>query len=431
MSDEPAQPLDDPRWRRVLAEPAAAAELLRRPEDLAAFAAAAAALAERHAALAAEHDDLQLLHDSTLDHANEIEEQLALKIEQVEALVRELEVRTAFIREVFGRYITDEVVNTLLASPEGLQLGGERRTITIVMSDLRGFSTLCEGLVAEQVVAILNIYLGAMADVIAGYRGSINEFIGDAILAVFGAPVPQDDHPERAVACALAMQRAMAGVNAALAAQSLPALEMGIGVHTGEVVVGNIGSSKRAKYGIVGRHVNLASRIESYTIGGQVLISQRTAAALGDRLQARGRFEVRPKGVRDPITIYDVLGLEGPLAIRLDEGAARRRVLARGEPVTFTVLEGKDAGGPELPATLLAVDDQHNAELAAAAVPAVRSDLKLWLDALPGVESYAKVLAGEDGRFRVRFTALPRPLADALAALPAREEPVTPTDAPR
>ncbi len=149
-----------------------------------------------------------LLRDSTLEHANEIEEQLAVKIEQVEALVVELELRNAFIRQVFGRHVTDEVVNTLLASPEGRQLGGERRTLTILISDLRGFSTLCEGLGPEQVVAILNIYLGAMADVIGEYRGSINEFIGDAILAVFGAPVPQEDHPERAVACAIAMQRA-------------------------------------------------------------------------------------------------------------------------------------------------------------------------------------------------------------------------------
>ncbi len=109
-------------------------------------------------------------------------------------------------------------------------------------------------------MAILNIYLGAMADVIGEYRGSINEFIGDAILAVFGAPVLQEDHPERAVACAIAMQRAMGRVNAALAEHGLPALEMGIGVHTGEVVVGNIGSNRRAEYGVVGRHVNLTSR---------------------------------------------------------------------------------------------------------------------------------------------------------------------------
>jgi adenylate cyclase len=413
-------PLDGDRWRELLADPAAAAEFLADPAGRAAFVAAAAALQ-------AEHDDVTMLHEATLEHANEIEEQLAVKIDQVEALVVELELRNAFIREVFGRYITDEVVNTLLASPDGLQLGGARREITILMSDLRGFSTLCEGLGAEQVVQILNIYLGAMADVIADYRGSINEFIGDAILAVFGAPVPQSDHPERAVACALAMQKAMARVNAELAAHGLPALEMGIGAHTGEVVVGNIGSAKRAKYGIVGRHVNLASRIESYTVGGQVLISQRTASACGERLHTRGRFEVRPKGVREPITIYDVVGLDGPLHVHLDERPARRRVFVAPQGVSFTTLEGKDAGGQEFPALLLSIDDQHNAELRAEFIPPVRSDVKLALAALPGVDAYAKVLASDRDRISVRFTALPRPLADALDAVAAREEFVTPS----
>ena len=312
---------DDAWWRGLLADPEGAAEALADPAARAAFVAAAAALQ-------AEHDDMTLLHEATLDHANEIEEQLAVKVEQVEALVVELEVRNAFIREVFGRYITDEVVNTLLESPEGRQLGGERRTITLLLSDLRGFSTLCEGLGPEKVVQILNIYLGAMADVIGEYRGSINEFIGDAILAVFGAPVAGEDHGERAVACALAMQLAMDGVNATLVAQGLPALEMGIGVHTGEVVVGNIGSSKRAKYGVVGSHVNLASRIESYTVGGQVLISESTAAVLGDRLRTRQSFQVLPKGAREAITIYDVCGLAGDPELALREPAERLADLA-------------------------------------------------------------------------------------------------------
>ncbi|MBZ5709065.1 adenylate/guanylate cyclase domain-containing protein [Nannocystis pusilla] len=404
---------EDPRWRQLLADPEAAATLLADAAARAEFVAAAAALQ-------AEHDDLVMLHDSTLEHANEIEEQLAVKIEQVEALVVELELRNAFIRQVFGRHVTDEVVNTLLASPEGRQLGGERRTLTILISDLRGFSTLCEGLGPEQVVAILNIYLGAMADVIGEYRGSINEFIGDAILAVFGAPVPQEDHPERAVACAIAMQRAMGRVNAELAEHGLPALEMGIGVHTGEVVVGNIGSNRRAKYGVVGRHVNLTSRIESYTVGGQVLISGSAAEALGDRLRTRGSFEVRPKGVREPITIHDVTGVDGPFAIHMAEETSQWRALAEPQRLSFTALEGKDTGGQENPAVLVAYDDLHNAELHVTTVVPLRSDLKLVLAALPGVDAYAKVVASTAGRVVVRFTALPRALTELLEGLPLR-----------
>ena len=412
MADARQQP-DDAWWRGLLADPEAAEQALADPATRAAFVAAAAALQ-------AEHDDMTLLHEATLDHANEIEEQLAVKVEQVEALVVELEVRNAFIREVFGRYITDEVVNTLLESPEGRQLGGERRTITLLLSDLRGFSTLCEGLGPEQVLQILNIYLGAMADVIGEYRGSINEFIGDAILAVFGAPVQQEDHPERAVACALAMQRAMSRVNAELAEHGLPALEMGIGVHTGEVVVGNIGSSKRAKYGVVGSHVNLASRIESYTVGGQVLISESTAAVLGDRLRTRQSFQVLPKGAREAITIYDVCGLAGDPELVLREPVTTRRSLVAGVSVRFIVLEGKDASGEPLAATLLSLDDRGDAELAAAYVPDLLASIKLVLDSVPDEDVYAKVLecSHDHGIFRVRLAAVPPRLAAALDALP-------------
>ena len=172
-------------------------------------------------------------------------------------------------------------MTSLLASPEKLQLGGEKRQVTILMSDLRGFTSVAERLAPEQVVTIINRYLGTMVDVILQYQGTINEFIGDAILVLFGAPICLEDHAQRAVACAMAMQLAMASVNAQNRDEGLPEVEMGIGMHTGEVVVGNIGSHKRTKYGVVGSPVNLTSRIESYTIGGQVLISETTRQNVG------------------------------------------------------------------------------------------------------------------------------------------------------
>jgi len=407
----------DGRWRALWDEPSAAAaliaELQRSPRALAEFVAHVAELRE-------EHEELGMLHEATLEHANEIEDQLAVKVDEVEALVVNLELRNGFIREVFGRYITDDVVNTLLASPAGLQLGGEKRKITILISDVRGFSSLCERLTPEQVVTILNIYLGAMAEVIERYRGSINEFIGDAILAVFGAPIAAEDNAERAVACALAMQLAMDGVNATLTGMGLPALEMGIGVHSGEVVVGNIGSQKRAKYGVVGSHVNMASRIETYTVGGQVLISESTAGELGDRLRTRRSFQVLPKGAREALTIYEVVGIVGTYALALVEPAAQSRRLAAGAPARFTVLEGKDASFEPLPATLLGLDDRGEAELAAAHVPEPLANIKFSLDGVDDEVAYAKVLDASpaDGVFRVRLAAVPPGLAAALAALP-------------
>src|SRR5205823_2635207 len=128
----------------------------------------------------------------------------------------------------------------------------ESRTVTLMMTDLRGFTTLCEGLPPESVVAMLNRYLATMTEVIVRHHGTIDEFIGDAILAIFGAPFAARDDAERAAACAIEMQLAMDSVNLWNSRNGYPRLEMGIGIHTGPVVVGNIGSEKRSKYGVVG-----------------------------------------------------------------------------------------------------------------------------------------------------------------------------------
>jgi adenylate cyclase len=213
-----------------------------------------------------------------------VEAQLRLKraARQIEALARRLEIQSGFIRDTFGRYVSDEVVADLFAKPAGLDLRGERRNVTILMSDLRGFSSLTQTLEPAQIVALLNNYLGSMAEVIQSYRGTIDEFIGDAILAFFGAPVSAENDAERAVACALAMQLAVPHVNETNRRHGLPEIEMGIGIATGEVVVGNIGSEKRTKYGAVGSAVNLAARIEGLTLGGEIWVDSRTREALGD-----------------------------------------------------------------------------------------------------------------------------------------------------
>ena len=198
-----------------------------------------------------------------------VETQLALRRQKLEIkrLAEVLELRNRFIQTLFGRYISDEVVADLLASPEGPKIGGEQRRVTLLMSDLRGFTPLTEGLAPQQVLRLLNSYLGTMADVVLAHQGTVDEFVGDAILAIFGAPVARSDDAQRAVACAVAMQGALAALNRANEPAGLPRLEMGIAVHTGEVIVGNIGSERRTKYGVVGSAVNHAGRIESFTVG--------------------------------------------------------------------------------------------------------------------------------------------------------------------
>lgn len=238
--------------------------------------------------------------------------QLALKAanERVRNLAEDLARRNEFIRSVFGRYLTREIAETLLDTPEGLVLGGERREITILMADLRGFTSLSADRDPADVVVMVNHFLSVMTDVILSHGGTIDEFIGDAVLALFGAPRLLEDHARRAVACALDMQRAMGEVNRLNRARGLPEVATGIGINTGEVIVGNIGSERRAKYGVVGSHVNLASRIESFTAGGQVLVSEDTRRRCGERLQVRGERVVRPKGYEQDIRLYDVAAFE-------------------------------------------------------------------------------------------------------------------------
>jgi len=184
-----------------------------------------------------------------------------------------LEELTVLLKKMFGRYLSNEVMNSLIENPHTLELGGEKRSVTIMISDLRGFTALSERLEPEQVVRMLNTYFELMMEVILGYNGTINEIVGDSLLVIFGAPQEMPDRAQQAVACAIAMQNKMAEVNERNRPLGLPELEMGIGLNESEVIVGNIGSAKRSKYAVVGSGVNMANRIESYTVGGQVFIS--------------------------------------------------------------------------------------------------------------------------------------------------------------
>ena len=164
---------------------------------------------------------------------------------------------------------------------------------------------------------LLNRYLGAMTDIILAHQGTIDEFIGDAILAVFGAPQTREDDADRAVQCALAMQAAMADINRANEADGLPAVATGIALNTGKVIAGNIGSERRASYGAVGTPINAAYRIESFTVGGQILISPTTHERIGTKLAIIGTKEVKFKGLDQPVCLYDVAGIGDPYQVFL------------------------------------------------------------------------------------------------------------------
>jgi adenylate cyclase len=342
---------------------------------------------------------------------------------EIQRLAEQLELRNQFIRATFGRYLTDEVVASLLDSPEGLRLGGEQRQITILMADLRGFASLSGRLAPEQVVTILNRYLGTMAEVIMQYQGTIDEFMGDAIFVIFGAPILREDHAQRAVACAVAMQLAMDTVNQQNRRDGLPEVEMGIGVNTGAVVVGNFGSHKRTKYGVVGSHVNLTSRIQSYTVGGQILISATTLQEAGSIVRVNAQMEVEAKGIAQPLTFFEVQGIGGECNLFLPEREEALFLLHQEIPLRYAVMEGKHLGGTMFKGSFVKLSGKGG-EVRSEQPVTPWSDIKMRLmgtdgEEIPG-DLYGKVVekpTDTRASFAVRFTSVPPEVATFLQGL--------------
>lgn len=345
----------------------------------------------------------------------------AAQQQQLHELNAALELRNRFIRQTFGSYLSDEIVDTILEQG-GLKIGGEKRRATILMADLRGFTSLSERLAAEDVVAMINIYLETMTEIIQKYQGTIDEFIGDGILVIFGAPILRPDDPRRAVACAVEMQLAMTSVNDRNRQAGYPEVALGIGINTGEVVMGNIGSQKRIKYAVVGRAVNLTARIESYTVGGQIFISETTLDECGDICRIDTVTQVMPKGVKKPLTIHEVGGIGGDFQLFLPpKPEITWRDLEPGLPVQFTVVDWKHTGelGHGGAITKIA---PHMVEIHSQVLPSPLANLRISLydpcDHEITDDLYGKVVAHlseSPPAFLVHFTSVP-PEAEAFLA---------------
>jgi adenylate cyclase len=329
-----------------------------------------------------------------------------------------------FIRDTFGRYLSTEVVEELLGSPAGLKMSGEKREVTFLVSDLRGFTSLTSSLSPHQVIEIMNRYFEQMVEIIARYRGTVNEFMGDGILAFFGAPLHAADDPERAVACAVEMQNAMMNVNAQQRRLELPELAMGIGINTGEAVVGNIGSQRRASYGAVGTPINAAFRIESFTVGGQILISPTTHARVKSDLKILGTKEVKFKGLRQPVTLYDAAGIAEPYHVFLT-GKKQIPLMRLDAPLQVECfpLEGKTVSDKAMAGRITHLGgDTAEGSLDEKVVPYTNLRILLTAEENRGLaELYAKVLPDEnpkpsvaDKRVRLQFTSMSREIKDYL-----------------
>jgi len=215
------------------------------------------------------------------------------------------------LRTTFGKYMTASVMDHLMSGK--VQLGGETLTVSILFSDIRSFTTISENMDAQALVGLLNEYFTEMVGIVMSEDGVVDKYIGDAIMAVFGAPVSKQDDAIRAVRAAVKMRSALVHLNERLAPRGLGPLRTGIGVHTGEVVAGNIGSERRMEYTVIGDAVNLASRLESNTkdLAVGVLISEDTWELVKGHITARPVKEITVKGRARPVMTYEVLGIEG------------------------------------------------------------------------------------------------------------------------
>lgn len=319
---------------------------------------------------------------------------------QIQYLNSQLQLRNKLLNETFGRFLSDEIVRQLLDTPDGLMLGGKKRTLTIMMSDLRGFTAMSEQMDPQSLIAMLNHYLGAMTDVIQRYNGTIIEFIGDGILAVFGAPLASDHHASDAVAAAVAMQMQMDNINEWNQERDFPVLEMGIGINTGEVIVGNIGSEKRTKYGVVGSHVNLCGRIESYTVGGQILISPQTRSMISCDLDVVQELEVYPKGVKGALILSQVTGIGKPYGLSCSVPSRQEEMRSVHIPVEFKRITDKHCSDAVFEGILTAINGK-NAILKTQVPIRLFENISLCADN----DVFCKVLRGGEDGLLLGFTA--------------------------
>ena len=212
------------------------------------------------------------------------------------------------VKRLFSRYVSKDVYEQLMTDPARAALGGRRRHMTVLFSDVRGFTAMSEKATPEEVVSQLNEYFSRMVRVLFEHRGTLDKFVGDMVMGLFGAPLDDHDHAEHAVQAALAMSRALDDLNRAWAAAGKPQLDIGIGISTGDMVAGNIGSDTIMSYTVIGDTVNLGARLESLNkeYGTRVIISEMTRAALKGRYDIHPLGEVTVKGKSKPVAIFEV-----------------------------------------------------------------------------------------------------------------------------
>ncbi len=248
---------------------------------------------------------LKLLREDDLDLLNAVAAETSIAVDN--ALTHSRLVKEELARAKYRRFMPAHVVDELLANPDEVMLGGANCCVTVLFSDIRGFTSMSEQLNPETVVQILNEYFADMTPIVFDHHGLLDKFMGDGMMALFGVPYPIEDAASNAVAAAIAMQRGMAALNEDLKAMGLSEVAIGIGINTGTVTVGYIGSRERTDYTAIGDAVNLAARLEKRAEPGQIIISRSTLDATGNTFPVRPCDRIMVKGKQESIEIYEVL----------------------------------------------------------------------------------------------------------------------------
>lgn len=317
------------------------------------------------------------------------------------------------VKSAFARYTSEDIADYVLTAPDGEKQGGKAQEVTILMSDLRGFTAMSARLSSTQLVSVLNHYFESMSAVIERHRGTIIEFLGDGIFVVFGAPKELPDHASAAVRCAVEMQNAMEAVNAWNRENGYPELDMGIGVNTGTVVVGNIGSEKKMKYGCMGEAVNLAGRLESFTVRGQVFISESTRKQASEEVSVKSESSFLPKGATHDMRFYDISGIG---CCKLNNASdASAWITLSGKTLAFYVLEEKTVDHTEHIGSLTRISADNRFALLS-----TDNKLKPFQNLMLRIgdrDTYAKIVSQEGNDFRLCFTSVPEDFPDLVKTL--------------
>jgi adenylate cyclase len=255
---------------------------------------------------------MKLLREDDLDLLNAVAAETSIAVDN--ASTHKRLVREELARATYRRFMPAHVVDEILANPNSLILGGTTCCLTALFSDIRGFTSMAENLTPQIVVQILNEYFADMTPIVFEHQGLLDKFMGDGLMALFGVPLPTEDAASNAVAAAIAMQRRMTMVNEELRALGLSEIAIGIGINTGDVTVGYIGSRERTDYTAIGDTVNLAARLEKQALKGQIIISRFTYEAIGNKFPVRPCDQIKVKGKQEPVQIYEVLWQEASVS---------------------------------------------------------------------------------------------------------------------